>query len=659
MNYRSEIDGLRALALLPVILFHAGVQAFRGGFVGVDVFFVISGYLITSIILTEQQKGTFSLMSFYERRARRILPPLFVVVFACILFAWLWMLPAEMEDLAKSVMAVSTFTSNLFFWKKSGYFAPNGQLEPLFHTWSLAVEEQYYLLYPLFLFLTCRMAKHWMVSLLIAVGIMSLASAQWGAFHMPGATFYFLPTRGWEFAIGVLVAFYLCDNGNRESSAQVLDQVASLVGILLIAYAVFAFDEQTPWPSLYTLAPTLGTALVILFTREHTIVGRLLSNRALVGIGLISYGAFLWHYPLFAFARIRNIDAPNKTTLLALTVTAMLFAYISWRYLEQPIRNRRVFRQNTIFLSATIGSSVLLLVGSAGYFTKGMPGRWDSQVLRMESTQQDHLAQLYAGGCHLRGSETKLTKCVRGESTATPAYAIWGDSHAGVLVHELEKSFVDKGLSALQYTKNDCPASVGLHVKPSKDKDSNCEQFTKFSIEDLADNQIQTVIIASRWLQYIEGHDGRQSLRVATNKNDLYAQPDIDSGAVVATYINAIRSLLEALYRVILIYPVPESEWDVPKSLVRLMTYTDLEPLSLAADYHRVSQRLNKINEAFDSIGDHPNLARIKPEKLLCGRFNRNCLAHLNGIPLYFDKDHLTNTGARLVVDEILEQLDS
>jgi peptidoglycan/LPS O-acetylase OafA/YrhL len=209
MKYRREIDGLRAVALLPVILFHAGFQAFGGGYVGVDVFFVISGYLITSIILAEKVAGTFSLRSFYERRARRILPALFLVMLVCLPFAWLWLLPSDMKEFSASLVAVSTFSSNVLFWWESGYFDTAAELKPLLHTWSLAVEDQYYLIFPLLLVLTWKLNRTKTMWLLLAVALASLSLAQKGAYASPAATFYMLHTRIWELLVGALLAFYM------------------------------------------------------------------------------------------------------------------------------------------------------------------------------------------------------------------------------------------------------------------------------------------------------------------------------------------------------------------------------------------------------------------------------------------------------------------
>ena len=207
MDYRREIDGLRAIAVLPVILFHAGFETFSGGFVGVDVFFVISGYLITTIIIAELEQGKFSIINFYERRARRILPALFLVMLVCIPLAWFWLLPRDMQDFSQSLVAVTVFASNILFWRESGYFDTAAELKPLLHTWSLAVEEQYYVIFPLFLMSFWRLGKRWIMILLVAVFVVSLALAQWASLAKPSAAFFLLPARGWELLVGAFAAF--------------------------------------------------------------------------------------------------------------------------------------------------------------------------------------------------------------------------------------------------------------------------------------------------------------------------------------------------------------------------------------------------------------------------------------------------------------------
>jgi peptidoglycan/LPS O-acetylase OafA/YrhL len=238
MDYRKEIDGLRALAVLPVILFHAGFETFSGGFVGVDVFFVISGYLITTIILEELEQGKFSIVNFYERRARRILPALFLVMFVCVPFAWFWLLPSDMKDFSQSLVAVSVFASNILFWRESGYFDTAAELKPLLHTWSLAVEEQYYVIFPLFLMLCWKLGKRWILVLLGFIFLTSFAVAQWAAYAKPAAAFYLLPTRGWELLTGAFAAFYF-SQANRREFCKGLSEFGGWLGVALILYAVF------------------------------------------------------------------------------------------------------------------------------------------------------------------------------------------------------------------------------------------------------------------------------------------------------------------------------------------------------------------------------------------------------------------------------------
>lgn len=275
MNYRREIDGLRALAVIPVILFHADFKPFSGGFIGVDVFFVISGYLITTFILTELEAGEFSIIRFYERRARRILPALFLVMAVCLPLAWLWLLPGDMLNFSQSLIAVSVFASNILFWQQSGYFDTEAELKPLLHTWSLAVEEQFYVLFPLFLILGWRFGRKWLVLALAIVASLSLIMAQRRAVVNPAYAFFLLPTRGWELALGALVAFYFSRYPDSIYNPT-LNQILSMLGLLLILFSIFAFSKSTPLPGPYALVPTVGAALILLFAWPQTWVGALL-----------------------------------------------------------------------------------------------------------------------------------------------------------------------------------------------------------------------------------------------------------------------------------------------------------------------------------------------------------------------------------------------
>jgi len=393
MNYRREIDGLRAIAVLAVILFHAGLGV-KGGFVGVDIFFVISGYLITSIILSECEAGTFTLAGFYERRVRRILPALFFVLLCCLPVAYILLLPDQMARFAKSFLSGLFFVSNYYFRANMGYFSPNSDEEPLLHLWSLAVEEQYYIFFPLLAawlwhkkewnFRVATLVwRHRSLGLVIIVLLISIASFIY-AEHELGSEKLFYDTRGrvWELLIGSLLAIYMrgrlwYNPALQHSRNRLLAEFGSALGLLLILVSCFGLSKGKPFPGHWALFPTLGTALVILFASQATLTGRLLSSRILVGVGLISYSAYLWHWSLFAFTRI-TVSEPSRGLFAGLSVLSLGLAFISWRYVERPFRNRKLFQRSQIFRFAAISATLLVAVSCVGL--NGIPSRFTADA---------------------------------------------------------------------------------------------------------------------------------------------------------------------------------------------------------------------------------------------------------------------------------------
>lgn len=372
-NHRPEIDGLRAVAVIPVILFHAGFSAFRGGFVGVDVFFVLSGYLITALILRGMGEGGFSLLDFYARRARRILPALFLVMACCIPFALAWMLPSELRDFGRSLVAVSLFLSNVLFWRQGGYFSLAIDEKPLLHTWSLAVEEQFYLVFPLLRILLWRFGRRPIFHVILWTALVSLLLAEWGWRHAPTANYYLAPTRAWEILAGALCAFWPAGRGRALAGP------LSATGLGLILAAVAIYRPATPSPSAYMLLPVAGAALVILFASPATLCGRLLASPPFVGVGLISYSAYLWHQPLFAFARIKGHPVLGDALAAALSVATLALAVLSWKYLERPFRQGQfaIFRSRRMVLGFAAATSMILAgLGLAAVLTDGLGQRY-------------------------------------------------------------------------------------------------------------------------------------------------------------------------------------------------------------------------------------------------------------------------------------------
>lgn len=441
MVYRAEIDGLRALAVVPVIFFHAGFHLFSGGFVGVDVFFVISGYLITTIIISEMDAGRFSLIRFYVRRAKRILPALFFVMLACVPLAALFFLPIAMKDFSQSLIAVSAFASNILFWTESGYFEQTAELKPLLHTWSLAVEEQYYIIFPLLLIVLWWLGRLGMIAVLSVLFVASFAAAEWAAYNNPAAAFYLLPMRAWELLIGAFAAFYL--QRSDVPLQPVVKQAGSVFGLALIATAIFLYDETTPFPGLYALLPTVGTVLIILFAVPGTWVNQLLSLKLFVGLGLISYSAYLWHQPLFAFARYHNPFEPSLTVMLGLSLLTLPLAFLSWRYIETPFR-RPEFPAMTVFGGAALAAMGFTAIGFLGNQSEGFKDQILTYRLSDEqrslytairssidydlsdASAEDRPCQIRVPDADALDLET-FRECVDAHG---PAFVILGDSHA-------------------------------------------------------------------------------------------------------------------------------------------------------------------------------------------------------------------------------------
>ncbi|SEE91431.1 acyltransferase family protein [Pseudomonas deceptionensis] len=383
--YRPEIDGLRALAVLPVILFHAGFGLFSGGFVGVDIFFVISGFLITSILLREFEEGRFSIVGFYERRARRILPALFFVIACCLPVALIWMIPDDLKRLGQSLFAVMTFSSNFFFWKKTDYFSPGAEQQPLLHTWSLAVEEQYYVLFPLFLIFCWRFGKAKLFWVVAVVALSSLAFSEWAWRNQPIANFYLLPSRAWEMLAGSLLAF-IPPVKSTSLRRGIIAEVLSLLGLCTILFSIFVYDGDVPFPSLYSLAPVVGAALLIAFSSRENFAGRLLSNKFFVGIGLVSYSAYLWHQPLISF-QILILDSKNKFLSFSIVLASLILAYFTYKYIETPFRTKKIAgSRGSLFLTSSSAIALVALIGLGFHFSKGEVGL--SYALEKEAMTQ-------------------------------------------------------------------------------------------------------------------------------------------------------------------------------------------------------------------------------------------------------------------------------
>lgn len=377
MKYRPEIDGLRAVAIIPVILFHIGFQTFSGGYTGVDVFFVISGFLITTIIYTELEQNKFSILNFYERRSRRILPLLFFVLLATIPFAWISLFNVDMVDYFESLISTPLFYSNFLFAFEANYFDTSVDLKPLLHTWSLAVEEQYYIMFPLFMIILWKFnLKKRLLTLLFMFGLLSFIFAEWASFYYPTYNFYLLPSRAWELAVGAIMAIAIEKSFlSKIQNNSILSEILSIIGFALILAGFFIITEDTRFPSSYAIFPTIGSALVIGFANSKNLIGRLLSLKVFVFIGLISYSAYLWHHPIIAFSKHLSLSEDSLSQKIFLLGIIISLSYLSWNYVENPFRNKKKFSRKFIFIFSIIGSFFFISIGFIGLKNIGFPNR--------------------------------------------------------------------------------------------------------------------------------------------------------------------------------------------------------------------------------------------------------------------------------------------
>ena len=454
MNYRRDVDGLRALAVMPVVLYHVGLVGFSGGFVGVDIFFVISGYVIAGSLLADLEEGKFSLWRFYEKRVRRIFPAL-VLVYVCTYAAGLILLiPEHFINFSSSVVASATFLANFFFWKNEGYFDLSAHLRPLLHTWSLAIEEQFYLFAPIVMWLVYeKLGRRWVAAILPLL-LSSLVLSTYATRVASTANFFLLPTRAWELLVGVLLALVRPQPVTRKW----VREIVPFVGLAAITWAVTTFSDETPFPGANALLPCLGAALIIWAgsSENETRITKLLSCGTLVFIGLISYSLYLVHWPLLVFTRYVLLSDPSGGQKLAVIAGSIILATISWRYIERPFRNPNWASRRQILLGGGISMATVATLGVIGVQAGGFPFRSPSlQVAAVgsESEWKQHVCFLEAQDDLRSWSVDACTRAgLRG-----PKVFLWGDSFAAHYVPGFMSLGDDLAVRLIQYTYAGCP----------------------------------------------------------------------------------------------------------------------------------------------------------------------------------------------------------
>ncbi|MEI7767749.1 MAG: acyltransferase family protein [Phycisphaerae bacterium] len=627
MNYRPFIDGLRALAVLAVLFYHFDLGV-PGGYVGVDVFFVISGYLITSIILKDLAQERFHMVAFWERRIRRILPALAVVVGACLLLGWGFLVPEDFKRLGRSTLSQVYLGSNFYFMQApaADYFAPAVDIKPLLHTWSLAVEEQFYLFFPLILWFVRRWPRPKLVQWLIGGSVLSLGLSIWGVYYYPTATFYMLPARAWELCVGALLAASV---NTRPAPARWLAEGCSTLGLLAIVYALFGYTTATPFPGAAALAPCLGTGLIIWANEQRvTWVGKLLSWRGLVGIGLISYSLYLWHWPVLEFAKYW-FDPLALPVRMVLATVSIGLAWVTWKYVETPFRQRRVCASRGQILGfAGLAFALMLTVGMVIHHVKtivpwGMPtaalqyyAQRDAAILNVLKYHRK-LADIQSGQVYELGT---------GDQTQPIQFLIWGDSHAHAVMPLLELMCHESGMRGVGATYSGMAPVVGVSWldRSAPDLGGDPRVYQMALLDFIRQHKVPNVLLVARWEMY-------DKMNPDTLAHDLPA---------------TIALLRQLGTRVWIMKMVPSYPQHIPRLLAkRALQGKTTESLSLVpTDYLAEKPYYDALFGQF--VG--PEVKILDPLAYFVDAENLGRVV-LDGKMLYWDKNHVTLEGAKLI----------
>lgn len=635
-SYRPDIDGLRAIAVLVVVFFHAFPKVLTGGFVGVDIFFVISGFLITSIILNDLKKNNFSISHFYSKRIKRIFPSLILVLCSIFLLSWFVLLPDELAQLGKHIAAGSGFIANIVLWKESGYFDTLSELKPLLHLWSLAIEEQFYIVWPFFIILLWRKKKIVPFVIVIVLIISFLISISMLKINPTGA-FYSPLSRFWEILLGAALAFFQ-QNKSTQPKIHPLKHFQSMIGLILIAFAVLTFNEKTAFPGWYALLPAIGTLLIINTPKSSFLNSKILSSRLLVFVGLISYPLYLWHWPLLSIARITNEGTPNNKIIMCILLLSFILSTLTFIIVERPFRLKKstgIFQWATSFLCL-----LLLGIGSGGYYAylkKGIPGR--AAVKNIAEAITPWTMEL-PGTVDCLESFTTVASSFCRKTIKTPNVAILGDSHAGALFSGFVQNPNSDFNQIVVYGSGSCQPSLGYaQERPG------CNTQLKTSLMLVAqDPNIKTVVLTSYFRPLIF--------------NNLEVRAKYKTG-----YSNTFDFLLKNRKNVIVILDTPTLDFSPNICIKRrpyylTKEYLNSKNLNLDCSYpfedHK-TQRIHYNSFMKDLALKYPQIIFYDPTDIF---YKANKIwAILDGNLMYADFNHMNSFGSKKVIAHLIEHL--
>lgn len=639
-KYKPHIDGLRAIAVLLVILHHLGDWlGTRGGYIGVDVFFVISGYLITTIVRADIELGQFRFSAFYKRRVIRLAPAYFSVLIATTIAAFFWMLPGELVAYARSMIAASLFAANFHMWTEvGGYFGGDAMAVPLLHLWSLAVEEQFYVVWPFILLIGHRLLSgRRMLYAVAVVVVLGVVASQVGLERAPAAAYYLLPTRFFELATGAFLAYLPV-----STLSQRLATWASFAGLGLISYAAWSFDRQTPFPGYAAALPVLGTAMLLRWA-EGTLVGAWLGNRLAILIGRISYPAYLWHWPMLVFLHINEIPITIEVGVAVLATTFAL-SWLTHLGLELPVRRFGSHSPLRVLMAgALIPIAAVILIAASMIALKGLPARFPESLNR-KSEAMLAFAHKTRGRCNEGppASPAPPSECVLGRAVGTVDFLLVGDSHANHLTGFLDVLAMDAQLRGYDMTRSNTPyiPGVDLSMPNQPEYNRNFRVRNDYVSGVLARDRFRVVVLAGAYQNFYRG--------------DLLIAGDVRGAAVFAQGMrDAIRKASAAAGRVVVFTSIPQLQDGLSDCTLRAERFSKELDCTTPADDHLAGTA--GVRSLFDELkAEFPDVVWVEIEKLMCDE--ARCITEMDGIPLYRDGGHLNDVGSRLMARKWIER---
>lgn len=647
-GYRPEVDGLRAVAVVAVILFHTGLGLATGGYIGVDVFFVISGYLISAIILREIGQGRFSFVNFYERRIRRIFPALFATLLVTSIASWLILPPDHLQTYSQSLVATTAFSSNIFFWLKSGYFGGNAELYPLLHMWSLSVEEQYYVAFP-FLAIIAGWGRKWLTNLLMAA---ALLGSFWLCIEFAPreqmTAFFLTPMRAWELLFGVFVAMHEVKWRLALTRVRSIATSLELAGAALILIPIWLYDSTTLFPGWSAVPPVLGSALLILLANPTSATGRVLASGPFVFVGLLSYSAYLWHQPLFSLSRMQGFAEHGWLAYAALIGVTFALAWVSLRVVERPFRDKQRFTRAQIYGVFFVGSAILIAAGLAGHLNQGFPNRFSKEVLAVAATGAPSPLR---DECHVEGIDARAPEqACRYFVDAPVHWAVFGDSHGVEIAYALAERIRPAREGVLHLTFSGCQAALSF-----ESANPGCTTWINKSLAYLErDTSITDVVVVFRHSLYLFGDQTMSYPRVPEDRPNFLTDltPEEARQEYVDSLSRIVERLSEAGKRVYLVAPIPDLPTHVERYTFAGDPMDETRATGTTLAFYR--ERNEYILPVLERLASLPNVSVLEPARTVCGP--EACSSLIDGKSMYFDDNHLSLEGARKFVKTEIER---